>query len=194
MIDGGRIFFDQPVKNNIRRCKNIRKIAAGQGDDYTTCCLLDYLYFKENNKLIVIDLSKQQAHDVSPKAIQQFSFMGNLDWAGNINVLHYQISQRNSPRFFTRNYKSVVNTFYKFITQNHRVEEKLSNLQLNKLKPARKNATSITAWKVSKYGAFSGPYFPVLGSNTEIYGKYGKYGPEKTPYLDTFHTVYANNS
>ena len=26
------------------------------------------------------------------------------------------------------------------------------------------------AWKVSKYGAFSGPYFPVLGLNTEIYG------------------------
>ena len=31
--------------------------------------------------------------------------------------------------------------------------------------------------------SFSGPYFPVFGMNT------GKYGPEKTPYLDTFHTV-----
>ena len=37
--------------------------------------------------------------------------------------------------------------------------------------------------EVSKYGAFSGPYFPVFGLNTE------KYGPEKTPYLDTFHAV-----
>ena len=27
-----------------------------------------------------------------------------------------------------------------------------------------------TAWKVSKYGVFSGPYFPVFGLNTEIYG------------------------
>ena len=26
-----------------------------------------------------------------------------------------------------------------------------------------------TAWKVSKYGVISGPYFPVLGLNTEIY-------------------------
>ena len=26
--------------------KNIRKIATGQGDDYTTVCLLDYAYFK----------------------------------------------------------------------------------------------------------------------------------------------------
>ena len=41
-----------------------------------------------------------------------------------------------------------------------------------------------TAWKVSKYGVFSGPYFPAFGLNT------GKYGPEKTPYLDTFHAVY----
>ena len=37
-----------------------------------------------------------------------------------------------------------------------------------------------TAWKVSKYRILSGPYFPVLGLNT------GKYGPEKTLYLDTF--------
>ena len=27
-----------------------------------------------------------------------------------------------------------------------------------------------TAWKVSKYGVFSGRYFPVFGLNTEIYG------------------------
>ena len=36
---------------------------------------------------------------------------------------------------------------------------------------------------MSKYGGFSGPYFPVFGLNT------GKYGPENTPYLDTFHAV-----
>ena len=41
----------------------------------------------------------------------------------------------------------------------------------------------ISAWKVSKYGVISGPYFHVFGLNT------GKYGPEITPYLDTFHTV-----
>ena len=40
-----------------------------------------------------------------------------------------------------------------------------------------------TAWKVSKYGAFSGPYFPVFSLNT------GKYGLGKTPYLGTFHAV-----
>ena len=38
--------------------KNIRKITTGQGDDYTTDCLLDYSYFNENYKLIAIDVSK----------------------------------------------------------------------------------------------------------------------------------------
>ena len=43
--------------------------------------------------------------------------------------------------------------------------------------------TCCTAWKVSKYGVISGPYFRVFNLNTE------KYGPEITPYLDTFHEV-----
>ena len=38
-----------------------------------------------------------------------------------------------------------------------------------------------TVWKVCKYGVISGPYFPVFNPNT------GKYGPEITAYLDTFH-------
>ena len=41
----------------------------------------------------------------------------------------------------------------------------------------------LTAWKVSKYGVISGRYFSVFGLNI------GKYGPEITPYLDTFHAV-----
>ena len=59
MIDG-RNFFDQPIENNLKTYYNIRKIATGQGDDYTTGCLLDYTYFKKYSKLIAIDLSKQQ--------------------------------------------------------------------------------------------------------------------------------------
>ena len=46
---------------------------------------------------------------------------------------------------------------------------------------------------MSKYGVISGPYFPVFGLNTGIYGvnpNTGKYGPEITPYLDTFHAVH----
>ena len=78
-----KIFFDQPIKSMIKTYKNIRKIAAGQGDDYTTGCLLDYSYFKDHYKLIAIDLSKQQALDADPRAIQQINFAANLDRVGN---------------------------------------------------------------------------------------------------------------
>ena len=54
MIDGKNV-FDQPVKNNKVTYENIRKIATGQGDDYTTGCLLDYIYFK---KLLQNDCSR----------------------------------------------------------------------------------------------------------------------------------------
>ena len=72
-------FFDQPVKNDKVTYENIRKITIGQGDDYTTGCLLDYTYFKKYYKMIAIDLSKQQVLDADPKAIQKINFTTNLD-------------------------------------------------------------------------------------------------------------------
>ena len=45
MIDGK--CFDQLIKNDKIIYENIRKIATGQGDDYTAGCLLDYAYFKD---------------------------------------------------------------------------------------------------------------------------------------------------
>ena len=68
MIDG-KNFFDEPVKNDKVTYENIRKISTGQGDDYKTGCLLDYIYFKKYCKMIAVDLSKQQALDADPKAI-----------------------------------------------------------------------------------------------------------------------------
>ena len=82
MIDG-KTFFDQPVKNDKIMYENITKVATGQGDDYTTGCLLDYIYFKNYYKMIAIDLSKQQALDADPKAIQQINFTANLNRDGN---------------------------------------------------------------------------------------------------------------
>ena len=67
----GQNVFDQPAKNDLRTYEDVQKITIGQGDDYATGCLLDYAYFKENYKLIAIDLSKQQALDADPKEIQQ---------------------------------------------------------------------------------------------------------------------------
>ena len=57
MIDG-RNFFDQSINSMSDTYENIRKIATGKGDHYTTDCLLDYPYFKDNYKMIAIDLSK----------------------------------------------------------------------------------------------------------------------------------------
>ena len=82
MIDG-KNFFDQPINSMTKTYENIRKIATGQGDDYTTGCLLDYSYFKDHYKMIAIDLSKQQALDADPRAIQQINFTANLDKDGN---------------------------------------------------------------------------------------------------------------
>ena len=66
--------------------ENIRKITIGQGDDYATKCLLDYTYFKNHYKMIAIDLSRQQALDADPRAIQQINFTANLDRAGNTRL------------------------------------------------------------------------------------------------------------
>ena len=63
MVDG-RLSFDQSIKNAKTTFDNIRKIAASQGDEYTTGFLLDYSYYK----LIATDLSKQQKLDADPKA------------------------------------------------------------------------------------------------------------------------------
>ena len=78
VIDG-RKFIDQPIKNDFKTYDNIRKIAAGQGDGYTTGYLLDYKYFKENYKLITKDLGKQQKLDANPKEKQQINFHGNIE-------------------------------------------------------------------------------------------------------------------
>ena len=58
MIDGEN-FFDQLVKNDIRAYDSIQKSSTGQGEDYTTGCLLDYNYLQEHYKMISLDLNKK---------------------------------------------------------------------------------------------------------------------------------------
>ena len=136
VIDGKNV-FDQPINSELKTYENIRKIATGKGYNYTTGCLLDYFYFKENDKVIAIDLSKQQALDADPRAIQQINITANVHRAGSttkffvieevketvldfsqgtIKVLHSTAplnavkckSKRNYPRVFEGNYKSFV--------------------------------------------------------------------------------------
>ena len=68
----------------------MRKISTGQGDDYTTSCLLDFAYFKKNYRLIAADLSKQKALDADPRAIQQVIFTGK---ASRGIVVYYILEQ-----------------------------------------------------------------------------------------------------
>ena len=67
MIDGKKCFH-QPIKNEVTY-QNIRKLATGQGDDYATGCLLNYIYVKKYYTMIAVDLSKQQGLDADPTGI-----------------------------------------------------------------------------------------------------------------------------
>ena len=84
VITDRKNIFDQQIKNDKVTYENIRKIATGRVDEYTTGCLLDYIYFKNYYKIVAVDLSKQQALDTDPKAIQQINFTANLERDGNI--------------------------------------------------------------------------------------------------------------
>ena len=74
----GRNFYDQPIDDQIKKYDEIRKIAVGRGDDYTTGCMLDYQYFLKHYQLIAVDLSKQKELDADPRTIQQIEFYGML--------------------------------------------------------------------------------------------------------------------
>ena len=69
--ENGRNFYDQPINDQIKKYNEIRKIATGQRDDYTTGCLLYYQYFKDHYQLKFI---KQKELDPDPRAIQQIEF------------------------------------------------------------------------------------------------------------------------
>ena len=47
----GRNFYDQSINDSIKLYEKIRKISIGQGDDYTTGCLLDFAYFEKKIQL-----------------------------------------------------------------------------------------------------------------------------------------------
>ena len=95
MIDG-RNFFDQPINSMSKTYESIRKIAIGKGDDYTTGCLLDYPYFKDNYKMIAMDLSKQQALDADPRKIQQINFTANLE----MEILQFSLLSNKKKKLF----------------------------------------------------------------------------------------------
>ena len=74
----------------------MRKVSIGQGDHYTTRCLLDFAYFEKNYRLLAADLSKQKALDADPRAIQQIIFTGKIkSTAANTRVIIYYNLQQS---------------------------------------------------------------------------------------------------
>ena len=91
----GRNFCDQPINDSIKQYDQIRKISTGQGDGYTTACLLDFAYFEKNYRLIAGDLSKQKALDANSRAIQQIIFTGK---ASKGVIIYYILEQSKETK------------------------------------------------------------------------------------------------
>ena len=71
-------------------------MSRGQGDDYTTGCLLDFAYFEKNYRIIAADLSKQKALDADPRVIQQIIFTGKA----RQDVFIYYILEQTKATIF----------------------------------------------------------------------------------------------
>ena len=107
----GRNFYDQPINDSIKQYDEIRKISTGQGDDYTTGCLLDFAYFKNNYRLIAADLSKQKALDADSRAIQQIIFAGKIIVAvANTRTITFYILEKSKETIleFSKGTKNVL--------------------------------------------------------------------------------------
>ena len=81
-----RNFYDQIINDLIQQYDEVRKVSTGQVDDYTTECLLDYAYFKDNYRIVAVDLSKKRALDADPRAIQQTVFQKIAGGADNTTL------------------------------------------------------------------------------------------------------------
>ena len=91
----GRNFYDQPINDSIKQYDEIRKISTGQGDDYSTGCLLDFAYFEKNYRLIAADLSKQKNLGADLRAIQKIIFTSKIKVTTNNTsaIIYYILEQ-----------------------------------------------------------------------------------------------------
>ena len=102
LIDG-KDFFDLPVKNEEEAYEKI--IDMSNNNDYTTGDLLDFAYFKENYKLIAIDLSKQ----TKLKDLQQINFIGKLENQDHGATMFFIIEKSEETTFnFSQNSVTII--------------------------------------------------------------------------------------
>ena len=94
----GRNFYDQPINDSIKQNDKVKKVSAGQGDDYTAGCLLEFAYFETNDdRLIAADLSKQKSSEADSRAIQIIIFTGKIKaTVANTRVIIYYILEQSN--------------------------------------------------------------------------------------------------
>ena len=85
----------------IKHYDEIRKVSTEYGDDYTTGCLLDYAYLKNNYTLIAADLSKQKVLDADPRAIQQIVNHEVVGGDNGTKIRLYTILEHSKEAMYT---------------------------------------------------------------------------------------------
>ena len=92
VLINGKSFFDLPVKNQEAYEKIIE---MSNNNDYTTGNVLDFAYYKENCRLIAIDLSKQS----KLKDLQQINFIGKIEGQNNGVTMFFIIERSEETTF-----------------------------------------------------------------------------------------------
>ena len=130
-------FYDQASDSNIKQYDEIRKLTTGQGEDYTTGCLLDYDYIKNRYKLTAVDLNRLKALDANPKAIHLIKFVGQLkkldgnynpeDAGNDQSINNFRKNQRNETKIFSRKCNSLIKDGSNNLFKISRFENKLKS-------------------------------------------------------------------
>ena len=79
VIIKGKNIYDQELDSDIKCYEESKTMTIGQGDNYTSGCLLDYDYIKNHYRLIAADLSIQRELDTNSKVIQQIELVEQLE-------------------------------------------------------------------------------------------------------------------
>ena len=117
-----RNFYDQSINDLIKQYDEVRKVSTGYGDHYAASCLLVYAYFKDNYKLIAVDLNKQ-ALDANPRAIQQIVFQGVVGGENATKIRLYTILKKSKETVleFVKGTTKVLWTIYKWLNTAKRM-------------------------------------------------------------------------
>ena len=96
-------FFDLPVKNEEEAYKKIIEIS--NNNDYKTGNLLDFAYYKENYRLIAIELSKQ----TKLKDPQQINFIRKMEGQNNgVTMFSVIESSEETTSEFSQNFVNIL--------------------------------------------------------------------------------------